>query len=174
MKTCTKCSKTKAVEEFYRQKRVKNGFQPRCKACCRKYSRQHYKINIKRRRADNHRWKKENPERHAELARLYNKRHRFRVALLSSRKFAEKCGHAPCDATEEEIETAFTGFCHTCGRAEKDNNKRLCIDHSHNIEINNFRGWLCSNCNRFAGRLEKNRTLVSSLLKYLDSHEPTT
>lgn len=34
-KTCSKCGNTKTVDQFYRTKRSKDGFQPQCKVCMR-------------------------------------------------------------------------------------------------------------------------------------------
>ena len=63
-----------------------------------------------------------------------------------SRSMAKSHGYLPCSATAAELETAFVGKCHSCGLAEKDHRKKLCIDHNH--ETGEFRGWLCDECNK--------------------------
>jgi hypothetical protein len=41
--------------------------------------------------------------------------------------------------------------CEICGKPELQNSRGVCLDHDH--ETNKFRGWLCTGCNVWLGRL---------------------
>jgi hypothetical protein len=42
-KKCTRCGKRRKVENFYRDKTIKDGFSSWCKACTREYDREYAK-----------------------------------------------------------------------------------------------------------------------------------
>lgn len=53
MKKCTKCKEEKPLDEFYKQKNKPDGLQPKCKSCCKQYSKNQKdnyksKVNIQR------------------------------------------------------------------------------------------------------------------------------
>lgn len=85
-------------------------------------------------------------------------------ALGTSKCEAKKGGHEPCNATIQELNAAFTGKCHLCGKPEGA--KWLHMDHCH--ETGRFRGWLCENCNRSLGLLEDNPALIERGAGYLE------
>lgn len=70
---------------------------------------------------------------------------RFVASIRNSRAAAKRGGYAPCTATKEEIEAAFTGNCSVCGLPERKNLGKLHMDHNH--ATGEFRGWLCRACN---------------------------
>lgn len=49
MKKCTKCNKTKPLEEFNKRKTGKDGLNSRCKSCVRQYNNEDYKSKPHRR-----------------------------------------------------------------------------------------------------------------------------
>lgn len=57
-KTCTTCNNTKPVSDFYRNKRMSDGFQTKCKLCMKSTSAEWYRNNrskaIKRARLYRH------------------------------------------------------------------------------------------------------------------------
>lgn len=103
--------------------------------------------------------------------RLYNFKHRFRIALRDSKTRATKGGYAPCTATIEEIKEAFTGHCHnpSCNRRE-ESDRKLHLDHCH--ATGRFRGWLCSRCNHALGLLEDSPGKLRALAAFV-SHFAT-
>jgi hypothetical protein len=95
--------------------------------------------------------------------------HRFRIALWMSKGLAKRHKYVPCVATEDEIATSFTGYCHACGKAESENRRRLSLDHCH--VTGQFRGWLCSFCNFALGHTEDSPELLEGLIAYLKATE---
>lgn len=61
--------------------------------------------------------------------------------------------------------TCTDNRCEICGKTEKDNGKRLAVDHNH--ETGMIRGMLCNNCNLGIGYLKDNIDLLKSAIKYL-------
>lgn len=90
-------------------------------------------------------WREKNRERYRELVRKWREENRFGRSLYKASADAKERGHEPCNATIEELEAAFTGECHACGRREENCNRKLSMDHCH--KSGNFRGWLCHECN---------------------------
>lgn len=66
VKTCTKCGRTKPIEEFYNSTTGKYGVQARCKDCQRKEHKKYYIADLERRRQMNKKYR----ERHQEKERL--------------------------------------------------------------------------------------------------------
>ena len=83
-------------------------------------------------------------------------------ALQASKVQARKRGHAPCNATVEELMEAFDGHCVICGRHEAELSRRVNMDHCH--FTGDFRGWLCQPCNAGVGLL---RDDPGGILNYL-------
>lgn len=152
-KICTQCGEEKARSEYYLGNVLKDGTRgvmAACKICtitrtaaynklhakdCRERVRKHYYSHLESER-------KRQRESHRNGRRMAN---RFNLSLREGKKTSLKKGYAPCSATAEEIENAFTGFCQNpdCGIMEND--IKLCMDHDH--ETGEFRGWLCRACN---------------------------
>jgi hypothetical protein len=55
--------------------------------------------------------------------------------------------------------------CLICGKSEKENGKRLSLDHNHSTH--QVRGLLCSNCNTGLGGFKDNEELLSKAIAYL-------
>ena len=149
MKRCTKCGEEKAVEEFHKSRSTKDGLCYICKMC--KAAR--YAIHA---------------EAIAMKNREYAAENRHTVALNQSVRNARRGGYLPCSATVEELEAAFTGRCDACGVPEVECNGKLCMDHDHNIETNNFRGFLCAACNKAAGYLKDSPEIMRNLAEYIE------
>ena len=62
--------------------------------------------------------------------------------------------------------------CEICGKASIALNRPLCVDHCHSSGI--VRGLLCTNCNLALGYLHEDRSIIHSMLAYLDKHEIKT
>ncbi len=143
-RTCKKCGETKPIEQF--------GFTGKgyvrwtCRLCDSQYAAIYYRRNVKRKRKLAKKWIKNNPEKVLRTIQKHELLHRFKRCLSKSRAAAKKYGYAACIATEREIKEAFDGKCHTCGIAEIECSRRLCMDHDHITGA--FRGWLCTRCNK--------------------------
>ena len=84
MKTCSHCKQEKAVSEFYKRAKSKDGLKSRCKECCKLFpsnSREAKAIVAKRWRENNPakhlasvaKWRQNNPEKHAGYTRRWRK-----------------------------------------------------------------------------------------------------
>jgi hypothetical protein len=82
---------------------------------------------------------------------------RFERALIKA-KSRGSC----CNATPAEIEAAWTGKCHLC-LSDESLGRRLCMDHDHKTGA--FRGWLCSSCNMWLGRMGDDPILAAEKLE---------
>lgn len=78
MKTCTKCSKEKPINEFstYKKRNGTHGYRGQCKSCDSKYKNEHYVRNkaVYIQRSKNQRLS--DPEKAREYDRAYHKKHR--------------------------------------------------------------------------------------------------
>lgn len=133
-KICLRCNETKDVSKFHRDRKRKDGYNVYCKSCMKEKAEKYYKQNAKKLNAQGKKWREEN---------------RFKASLWSSKKDAKRRGHLPCNATEEELEIAFSGKCDVCSVSELKLTTKLCLDHSHST--GEFRGFLCRKCNTMLG-----------------------
>lgn len=183
-KTCTKCSKTKEVVEFFCRRDGRNGLNSQCKVCktasLRRWREKHKKRLVAERKADYANnseelrqrardWRARNPERAKEISRKSAvKRCRFKTALQNSRRAARSGGYSSCNATIEELKAAFTGFCAICAVPQAECTTCLVMDHDHEPP-GYFRGWLCRKCNSALGHFGDNEELLINALHYLMS-----
>ena len=150
MKICSKCGSEKQVNEFYARKTASDGFDSWCKECSKARVRKHYHLRSES-------LKKKHKE--------YIQANRFKAALSCAATYAKRKKHMPCLATEAEIQSAFTGLCDICGVPEIECNKKLCMDHNH--DTGEFRGWLCSACNKGLGFFTDSEERIIDALHYL-------
>lgn len=96
-KTCSKCGEAKALTDFYRKARAKDGLQPSCKDCHNVTCRKYVVANPDKRRETTRKWRETNKDQIAESGRSYREanaekekeRHR-RYALENPQKELEK------------------------------------------------------------------------------------
>ena len=144
MKVCKKCGIEKSADDFYKEKRVKDGLQARCIDCCKADARAVFKAN---------------PEPYRKRAReAYDYAERRARMLLSSYNMTPQ---DYIDLFEKQ-----NGCCAICKRPESGHNvtQHLLVDHNH--LTNQVRGLLCSSCNLMLGKAkadEGNNLLISSL-----------
>lgn len=142
-KRCAKCSKRRSVSKFYKDKNSSDGLYLWCKICTAEYC--HFRKTRKGKAivAAKKVAKATQVEEDICFGREGN---RFIVALIASCTAAKKGDYFLCSASSKELEAAFTGKCHRCGITEEKCGKDLYLDHDHNREELNFRGWLCEDC----------------------------
>lgn len=71
-------------------------------------------------------------------------------------------------SAEKDYETLLAnqnGCCRICGKTEKENGKRLSIDHNHSTH--QVRGLLCQSCNTGLGAFKDDCTLLDNAIEYL-------
>jgi hypothetical protein len=79
-KRCSKCSETKPVSEFYKQRTGKDGCRADCRSCCNEYSRQWHGANKERAAESHRRWYEANKEGRAETVRQWSEANKERKA----------------------------------------------------------------------------------------------
>ena len=144
MKTCKKCGVKKSREEFYKEKRVKDGLQARCITCCK---------------ADAIAVFESNPEPYRRRAK-----EAYSYASRRERTLRENYDMTPEDYVE--LLEKQNGVCAICKTDESGHNMtdHLLIDHDH--ITGKVRGLLCCNCNWLLGKAkadEGNNLLLGAL-----------
>ena len=151
MKTCICCGIEKSLEDFYRESRVKDGRQARCKTC-------HKKVTEK--------YRKNNPE-------IYRK-----ASMKHWNKLNEKKKHERWikryGVTSEEYQKMYNaqkGVCKICKNPCKTK-QTLSIDHCH--KTGKIRGLLCIKCNTALGMLNDNIEYFKEAIDYLNHYAGLT
>ncbi|MHB8490618.1 MAG: endonuclease domain-containing protein [Solirubrobacteraceae bacterium] len=154
-KSCPKCTATKPLDDFPRDKRTTSGRGSWCKACNNAWHREHRRTNAdalndkqrSRYRSDpqakltrNRQWREANPERHKELVRRTDaKRDRFGEHL--GRYYGlTRSDYAAMVAAQD-------------------------VDHDH--DTGRVRGLLCYSCNMGIGRLGDSEAGLLVAIEYL-------
>ena len=162
MKRCRHCGETKPREEFYADRKAKDGRRPECKRCnlalrARKYAAnpQPFIDRVKK-------WQRENPERLNAYRREYRRR--------PERKAADRDGYLKrkYGMTLEDYERMFEaqgGVCAICGEARPEE-RTLHVDHDHATGV--IRGLLCFRCNNALGDFREEYELFQRAADYLD------
>ena len=145
MKVCKKCGTKKSADNFYKEKRVKDGLQARCIDCCKADAKAVFKAN---------------PEPYRKRAR-----EAYDYAERRARMLLTEYNMTPQDYVD--LFEKQNGCCAICKCEESGHNStdHLLIDHDH--LTNQVRGLLCCSCNLMLGKAkadEGNKLLISSLL----------
>ena len=149
MKVCKKCGVGKSAEEFYKEKRVKDGLQARCIECCKSDARDVFEAN---------------PEPYRERAR---KQH---ADPLHSRRRTCRKYDLELEDYDRMLE-AQGGCCAICKTTESGHNMTddFCIDHNHITD--EVRGLLCSSCNLMIGKAKADvdTSILRGALTYIEN-----
>ena len=115
MKICSTCKVLKPLDNFYRDKRAKDGLHSQCKECEKKYEknrdRNKKRVSAKRYRESHkaiekarlQRWKKNNPEKYREYHTQKKLKNRCTVPYFDN------------DITLEKLYNLADGVCALCG-----------------------------------------------------------
>ena len=147
MKVCKKCSVEKSDDEFYKEKRVKDGLSARCKECCKSDARAVFKAN---------------PEPYRERARAVPAEAQRWAKILRKYGLTKEGYYAILDKQG--------GTCATCPATTSGHNMTdlLLIDHCH--ETNTVRGLLCQDCNLLLGCIKDEPKRLVAAHFYLKKH----
>lgn len=143
MKICSRCKVEKPVEQFYKDRRIKDGLDSQCKSCTDKTSVEYCRNNKDKRRG---------------YYKEYNVRNRRHIKEC---KLKRKYG-----ITLEEYEDmvkAQDSKCCLCRKFEEG----LHIDHCR--ESGKVRGLLCGSCNRGIGLLKHNPNILRRAADYVEA-----
>jgi len=142
-KKCPKCSKTKPVTEFWKDKHRPDGLNPYCRDCRGPYSR-----------------RKLREYRNTEQGKL-----NVRNSLL-------QCKFGITLAEYDAMFEAQDGVCAICGKPETrkygETVTRLCVDHNH--ATGKVRSLLCTKCNAMVGFADEDTDILLKTSEYLRRH----
>lgn len=162
MKRCRHCGLLKPLDEFYTDRKARDGCRPECTQCNLAIRAAKYRDNPRPAIERAQRWRDENRERYLENQRRYVADGR---KAISSRKshLQRKYG-----MTLEDFEVKLAGQgggCAMCGTStvRVDN-----IDHDH--LTGKVRGILCFRCNAAIGQLDDDPGRARALADYLEAH----
>lgn len=162
MKRCKHCGETKSIDDFYGDRKARDGRRPECKACnlairARKYAAnpQPYIDRVKK-------WQQENPERLNEYRREYRQRPERKAA---DREGYLKRKYGMTLADYKRMFEAQGGVCAICGEARPEE-RTLHVDHDHATRV--IRGLLCFRCNQAIGSLQEDHEIFQAAADYLD------
>lgn len=153
MKKCTICKIEKELNQFYKQKRMKDNYRNDCKKCCNNRSAK---------------WSSENKE-----YRLDYDKTRYHTKLKGTKKLKDKsqtCLAKKYGLTLSEYKQLLdkqNNKCTVCG--EDNGNRNLVIDHNH--ITNKLRGLLCGRCNFGLGYFQVDKydiKLLKKAIKYME------
>lgn len=157
-KVCTGCNTDKPIEDFGKTKKLKSGYQARCKEClCKEGMLRVHKNDPASiyNRFNSRRWRSKNPE----LAHVAS-----RVCEMQKRGIK---------ITREQFvklkPRIYNDVCEICGKINTHKNSALFIDHDHTT--GEVRGLLCHKCNTALGHANDNVELLQKMIKYLKKHK---
>lgn len=157
MKRCSKCGETKAVSEFNKNRRAKDGLYHWCQECARAGANAGYHRNRDRYLAQMKVYREANKE----ALREKDRKHGWRYMLMSRYKM-----------TIEQHNTMLVEQRNRCAVCDSVLTK-INIDHDHKTGV--VRGLLCTPCNQAIGFLRDDALLLRSAAKYIeDSLKRTT
>lgn len=141
VKRCSRCGKTKPIDDFYLNSRRPGGRTCYCKIC-----------NTEKHRE----WVKKNPRRYRELARRSTWKRLFKDTGITEEIFAKM--------VEQQ-----GGACLICGRIPCPDAKGVTLTLDHDHKTGAVRGLLCVKCNAALGQFEDNAERCLAAARYLES-----
>ena len=135
MKTCTKCKASKALAEFSKDNRMKDGLQHKCKACAKAYrdaNKEHisatkavWNATNKERIATNcEAWNRANKERKAIANAAWFKANPDKIAARKHRRRARKASNGVFVVSSNELKKIYSSPCLACST-----NKNITLGH---------------------------------------------
>ncbi len=162
MKRCKHCGQTKPLDDFYKDRKAKDGCRPECKACNLAARAAKYAANPEPYIARVKKWQQENAERLNAYRREYRQRPDRKAA---DREYHLKRKYGITIEQYDAMLAAQGGVCAIC-RQPRPENRTLHVDHDH--VSGEIRGLLCFRCNNALGDFEEQYELFQKAANYLD------
>ena len=149
MKTCTKCGVTKALKEFNKDTKKKDGYCIWCRDWSREASKEWYLNNKEYVKIKSKEHNQTNKPRRREqwLQKKYGISSAEYLLMFESQK--GRCACCGIEKPNKGIEGLVVDHCHTTGRVRK---------------------LLCNPCNTALGLLKEDKTIINNLLKYIEEY----
>ena len=169
-KFCGKCKCNKPLNDFYNDKRSKDGKQHHCKICHSNY------YNIPENKELRKKYLKEYYKNNHDMPEYKEKKNTYRkkYAMKPEKKIADYKTYLlrTYGITLEQYNQMLEeqeGKCKICGKHHSESKKRMAVDHNH--ETGAIRGLLCTNCNTGIGLFLDNPTLIENAINYLKEYK---
>jgi len=136
-KTCIKCGHIKLLPEFYKDRKMRDGYRSECKECHKAYCKKYVEENsdkirkyLKSWNIENaeykyeyaKRWRQENPERYCESKRKWRQlnpeRHKIITRKRDSKRRANKKNNGVFKVTTKDTRKLYQKNCVFCGDHE--------------------------------------------------------
>ena len=117
-KTCTKCGKTKSLDDFYRDKGMPDGRRGDCKVCNLRKTREHYQRTIDQRNAYSRKYYRENKEKILQYQLEYARANREKVRAYGRSYRAKKNNVEAYKVTDKDCMNIKNQPCLMCGSTE--------------------------------------------------------
>ena len=157
MKRCKHCGIEKPLDDFYVDRKARDGRRPDCKACNLAARRAKYAENPRPYVDRVLKWQRENRDRYLERQRSYRG---TPAKKLSNRKSHLKRKYGITIEEFDALLAAQGGGCAICGNPDADN-----VDHDH--VTGKVRGILCFTCNVAIGLVSEDEERLVGALHYL-------
>jgi len=158
VKRCKHCGIEKPLDDFYTDRKARDGRRPECKACNLAARKARYNANPQPYIERVLKWQRENRDRY--LARQQEYKESGRKAT-SDRKSYLKRKYGLTIEEYDALLAAQGGGCAICGNPDADN-----VDHDH--ITGEVRGILCFNCNIAIGHVADEADRLLLAFAYLD------
>lgn len=132
-----------------------------CKTCSSEGSKKRYNDNPEKWHKIVDNWRKKNPGRAEEITSNWRKENSERVRAHG---LAHRYGLDIELVYQYLLDRKDVIVCDIC-QQEEPSGRSLALDHDH--KTGKIRGLLCTDCNRFAGKIEKNINKTQVVLSYL-------
>lgn len=167
-KTCQKCLASKALDQFHKCARAKDGRQGRCKPCAIAAAREHYETHREQATITRRAWQAKNAKKHGEATKKWRAAHPDKWRLMQVKRV-----YGLSESEYRELEARANGVCGICKKPPEGDGRgmrQLHVDHNHTT--GKVRALLCKKCNLAVGYLEENAGRARDLAIYLDTHNP--
>jgi hypothetical protein len=175
MKTCTKCKIEKDEKEFYKDNKNKDGLRYTCKLCDI-HSSVTWAFNNKEKSNQNSRnRRKRNPNLYKEIQRKWLKNNPEKNKIIQRKSTLKRKYNISLEEYDNLLKLQ-NNVCATCGEPETRRYKGvilpLVVDHNHTTGA--IRELLCCKCNLIIGNSNEDKSILLSIIKYLEKHKDAT
>lgn len=151
MRKCSTCKILKSIEDFYINRRNKDGLKSNCKKCCAESVMKCYWKDPIAKKEYIRQWQLKNPGVRYETARKSDLKIKYGITLEDYNRMFD----------------AQLGKCHICKKHQIEFKKKLAVDHNH--QTGKVRGLLCEHCNKALGGFRDNIEYLEEAIKYLNT-----
>jgi hypothetical protein len=155
-KQCVTCGEVKPLDQFHRERKMRDGHCNECKPCAIARAAKWERDNPGRKAAASRRWRKENPEKAAAQKRRWRENNRDRIAVHEQRRWEDhpekvRARRALNDALRKGDQTKPPG-CESC---DEEVDSRELHGHHHDYSKPLEVEWLCRSCHLKAHEKER-------------------